>query len=172
MSTIIVAVIGIFILLTLIVLIVTNQQKLKKKEQAFQQYFQQVLGRYRLTIAESEIQRHWLVALDSVSKKLLYIKSPKENPQELLVQLSSVKTCRVFSDTQSFPTGDGGKADVITTLIGLELEFLSGEKILRLPFYDYIQNSLPEMAELRGKAANWETKIKEFIASKNKITVK
>ncbi|RYZ30445.1 MAG: hypothetical protein EOO10_02785 [Chitinophagaceae bacterium] len=171
MSTLIVAVNGVLIFILLVAVYINNYRKQKNKEQAFQQYYNQRLGRYQFTVNESGIHKDWLLAFDPVFKKLLYGNRLNENPQEFLVHLPLVKTCRVIPEAGSFALGGNGKADVINTFIGLELGFLSGDKSLRVPFYDYIENSVPQMADLRSKATTWEAKIKEHITSQNKLMV-
>lgn len=165
------AVIGILILVIILSLAILAIRKQKKKKEALSLYIQGIINEHQLEIDQKEAQPNFLLAMDSNARKIVHIKALREKPETIVIDLSDIKTCQMKGVEQSFfMDNEKKRKETITTRFGLELTYRNNDELSHILFYDYIQNNMAQLGELKAKALEWDRRINEVIGkSRTKV---
>src|SRR3982751_911346 len=160
MSSLIIAaiVVGLTIFICLLLVLIHNNQKRKKMNQLLE-HFNACCAKYKLTLSSQEVLIDSILGLDGPGKKILIVnRNPGGAFQDIMIALAEVKNCSVRKTYGAIGLGELRKTKLNEYLnkIALQFEFANQRPPIEFSFYNHVEHSIYQVAELEQKARHWE----------------
>ena len=125
--------------------------------------FEYLLTENNLTIHEKEQFEHYLIAIDTVNRKLLYLNFSSEKEDIKVIDLQKTKTARVDVEENSIYEDKKGKSVFVEKhIMKLQLELTPKDAKQLLPFYQY-QDGMGDYNRLKNRIEYWRNNINNFV---------
>ena len=160
MSTIIVATIlvGAVIAIWLLLITIANRQKVKKLNRLLTR-FSQLGTSHNLAFSSQEVLNNCIIGLDGINRKfMVFTQINNTSFTNYVVNLDEVKNCKVNKHYGYVQTENPKSKKLETYLerVALQFEFNNEKESIEVTFYNHIDNSVYQIAEIEQKALHWK----------------
>jgi hypothetical protein len=125
--------------------------------------FEQLVSASNLTINETEQFEHYLIAIDTLNAKLLYLNFSHPEEDARVIDLQKVKTARVEIEENSIYEEKKGKSVVVEKQISKLLLELTQKDVSQpkelLAFYQVHKDGMLDFNELKKRIEYWKENI-------------
>lgn len=129
--------------------------------------FQDVANEFGFFISNQQLPGRSVIALDNISKRLLYLSRSSGKSEGYLVHLAEIKSVsvkRVYGVIPSYNKYWSNMAPIVGK-IDLEIEFKLKSEPLFLPFYEKTIDPVSEMRARAAMAKEWQILISEKLTN-------
>lgn len=148
-----IAIIGILVFMALVSWIF--QYRKKEKNKRLLRSFNELAGQHNLLIDKQQTLNNNMIGIDRENLKLLFIDNTKPHPENHLVALNDLASCRLVKKRN--------KRNGYIGSIALHFTFKQKNKpAIILPVYNELKDDLYKMMRLSKKATYWEKTINLF----------
>ena len=160
MSTIIVAAIlvGAIMAICLLLISIANKQKNKKMNQLLNR-FSEFGTAHNLSFSSQQVLNNCIIGLDGINRKLLVLTQIDNTLfDDYVIDLDEVRNCTVKKHYGNIKPGDlkNKKLETYLERVALKFEFNNEKESIEVTFYNHIDNSVYQIAEIEQKALHWK----------------
>lgn len=142
----------------------------RRQRAALLYQFSKVGSKYGLSFSSQEVLPHRIIGLDGIQQTLLVFEVADTEFDWYLIHLKEVKACTLKKVYRNIDADEFSRQplDFYLEAIALEFSYKTGKPSMAVPFYNKVQNSLEETAELNYKARKWEIMLSKMLTKEIK----
>src|SRR5688572_20703916 len=148
----------------LIFTLISNLRRYKKTERLLAAFEKAAAG-FRLSISKRDVLGNAVIGLDEEKNKLLFLQFAGDKPDQFIIDLEKIKSCRVYKTYVPFWIGRT-KMGVLVETIALQFTYNNGVRPLILPFYNKRIDPAFDMKERAEQATQWQTFLRTLLTKK------